>query len=326
MLPFSPRRFGLLPVLAALSLAACGNDGSTATSASTGSGSGGTSSTGSANGGASSGTGDAGMIDRGPTSIALEADPNGLWWDDATGTLYIADDGNNRVLEWTEATGVKLVANLPAAPQDGPGLGQIVKTADGKLVVTRFGFGTAGDVVYVDADGTTTGTVPGLDVTKRRIGLTVASDGTLYDGYFVKTATSQIGAVAKLDLAGAETDVITSLSKPVGVFADGANLIMSDQAKNSVLEAPIATPANLEALVAAIDGPDLLCAGPGGTYFTGGTTGEVRQITAAGAYSTFAGGFLQIRGVAYDAKNKRLFAAEHDPDGTMNALRILPVN
>ena len=35
---------------------------------------------------------------------------------------------------------------------------------------------------------------------------------------------------------------------------------------------------------------------------------------------------LEIRGVAYDAKNKRVFAAEHDPSGTKNALRIVPVN
>jgi hypothetical protein len=281
---------------------------------------------------ASSSSGDAGgpdggAVNRGPAAVPFDdsADPNGLWWDEATDTLYIADDGNNRILSWTDSAGITLVSGLPAAPQNGPGLGQVVKTADGTLIVTRFGFGTAGDVVYVKADKTM-GKVPNLDVTKRRIGLTVAADGTLYDGYFVKTTTSQIGAVARLDLTGSEMDVVTSLSKPVGVLASGTNLVISDQATNTVVETPLAKPGTVTTLVPMITGPDLLCAGPSGTYYMGGTTGDIRQITSTGQYSTFEGGFLQIRGVAYDAKNKRLFAAEHDPNGVMNALRILPVN
>src|SRR5262249_34948107 len=159
---------------------------------------------------ASTSSGNAGMkVDRGPTSVALDGDPNGLFWDAETGTLYIADVDNNRVLAWTDAGGIQLVAELPPAPQNGPGLGQIVLTKDGKLVVTRFGYGTAGDIVYVAPDKST-GKVPGLDTLKRRIGLTIASDGTLYDTYFVKTASGQLGAVAKVDLSGGETDVVTA--------------------------------------------------------------------------------------------------------------------
>ena len=45
-----------------------------------------------------------------------------------------------------------------------------------------------------------------------------------------------------------------------------------------------------------------------------------------GGETNGAGGFLQIRGVAYDAANKRVFAAEHDAGGSLNALHILPVN
>jgi sugar lactone lactonase YvrE len=313
-----PRR--ILALIGALFLSACGGCGGGAETTGTG-GATGTSSSASGSGGAG---GAAAMVDRGPTAIPLDGDPNGLWWDAATATLYIADDNNNRILKWTDGGGVSLVGTLPTAPQDGPGLGQLVKTKDGTIVVTRFGYGTAGDVVYVKPDGTT-GTVPGLDPTKRRIGLTVAADGTLYDGYFVKTASGQLGAVARLDLAGTEADFIMGLKKPVGVLASGTSLLVSDQATNTVAEAPIAMPSALTVL-AQVDGPDLLCDGPGGSFFTGGTTGEVRQITSDGKLSTFAGGFLEIRGVAYDAVNKRVFAAEHDPMGSMNALRILPVN
>jgi hypothetical protein len=41
--------------------------------------------------------------DRGPTTVTVDGDPNGLWWSD--GVLYIADDDNNRILSWTDADG-----------------------------------------------------------------------------------------------------------------------------------------------------------------------------------------------------------------------------
>ena len=88
---------------------------------------------------------------------------------------------------------------------------------------------------------------------------------------------------------------------------------------------PLASP-GAPSTLATIPGPDLLCEGPAGSFFMGGTTGEVRHIAADGSFSTLAGGFLEIRGVAYDAANKRVFAAEHDPDGAKNTLRILPVD
>ena len=178
--------------------------------------------------------------------------------------------------------------------------------------------------MYVKADKTT-GKVPKLDPARRRIGLTVTNDGTLYDSYFVKTATGDLGAVAKLDVAGTEVDFLTGLKKPIGVLASGSNLLVSDQSAGTITEAPIAKLTKLTVL-AQIDGPDLLCEGPDGSFFTGGPGGAVRKITSDGKVSTFAGGFLEIRGVASDAVNKRVFASEHDPVGSKNALHILPVN
>src|SRR5262249_31634510 len=133
------------------------------------------------------------------------------------------------------------------------------------------------------------------------------------------------GAIAKLDLAGTETDVVTSLKKPIGLLADGKNLVVSDQTDGTILVAPLTAPTALATLV-VIDDPDLLTKGPKGSYFTGGSIGDMRQIASDGALSTFAGGFISVRGVAYDAANKRLFAAEHDPLGKMSALHILPVD
>ena len=293
------------------------------TATSSGSGEATTASTGTTSG--SSGSGDAGpKVDRGPTSIPLDGDANGLFWDAALGTLIIADDDNNRLLTWTDGGGITILADLPPAPPNGAGLGQVVKTKDGSLLVTRFGYGTAGDVVYVKADKST-GKVPNLDPARRRIGLTVSSDGTLFDTYFVKTASGQAGAVARLDLSGTETDVLPSLKKPVGVLVSGANLVVSDQAASTVVTAPIAAP-DKSAVLAHLEGPDLLCEGPNGSFFTGSTTDELRQIASDGTVTSFARGFLSVRGVAYDAANKRLFAAEHDPAGKANTLRIVPVD
>ncbi|WP_272428289.1 hypothetical protein [Polyangium jinanense] len=229
-------------------LSACGG-GTSPSSSGSGSGS-----------GASTGGGNGVVVDRGPTSISLDGDPNGLFWDADTATLFIADDNGNRILSWTDTQGLGLAAELPPAPPDSAGLGQVVKLKDGTLVVPRFGGGTAGDVVYAKPDGTN-GVVPNLDPLRRRIGLTVSEDGTLYDTFFVAMNGIKLGSVAKLDLAGAETEVITGLKKPVGVLAAKGDFIVTEQETGNVLRAPIASPDQI-VVIAQLVGPDLLTDGP----------------------------------------------------------------
>lgn len=256
-------------------------------------------------------------------SIPLDGDPNGLFWDDASGTLYVADDGNNRILTYRDGEGTRKLADLPAAPADGPGLGQLVKLGDGSVLVTRFGFGSTGDVVHVETDGSSS-VVPGLDREKRRIGLTVAPDGTVYDGYFVRKGAEQVGSIARLTLDGTETDVVTGLGKVVGVLAAGDSLFVSDQAKSKLFKSPLSDVASLAA-VADLPNADLLCEGPSGTIFSGGSDGNVRAIDASGAVSVVATGFVAVRGVAYDAGHRRLFIANHAGEPGQNTLEIRPV-
>lgn len=73
------------------------------------------------------------------TSIPVDGDPNGLWWDEAAATLYVADAKNNRVLKWTDAAGFSTAAELPPTPPEGGGLGQVVKLADGTASPTSCG-------------------------------------------------------------------------------------------------------------------------------------------------------------------------------------------
>lgn len=278
-------------------------------------------------GSADSGSAEGGVaVDRGPTRVAMDGDPNGLWWERSNATLYIADDQNNRVLTWRDGEGQRLLATLPPAPSQGAGLGQLVRMQDGTIVVARFGHGTSGDVVYIAPDGTV-GRISTLDVTRRRIGLTVASDGTLYDGWFVRQASGRVGSVSTLTLAGAESDAITGLAKPVGVLAVGARLFVSDQDRNEILVADRASPMTTTRF-AMLTGPDLLCEGPSGSLFSGSTTGVVYRIASDGAVTTFDTGYQSTRGVAYDRENRRLFVADHDTnsaDGVTNQLRIVPV-
>lgn len=278
---------------------------------------------------------DAGVVDLRPVppppvrklSMPLSTDPNGLYWDAAAQTLYIADDDNNQILEWTDAGGVSVATKLPAAAAGGPGLGQLVITADGTIFVPRFGGGTAGDVVFVKKDGTM-GVVPGLATDRRRIGLTVSADGTLFDSFFVKPGADRIGTVARLDLQSGESDAITTLKKPVGVLAMGGDLYISDQDLGQILKAPIGNPTT-NSVLANLPSPDLLAPGPNGSLFTGGLDGGVRQIAASGAVTLFQDGLKQPRGVAFDAAARRLFIANHDgdpTDGTAHTLEIVPVD
>ncbi|CAN5287325.1 hypothetical protein BH09MYX1_BH09MYX1_56370 [soil metagenome] len=76
--------------------------------------------------------------------------------------MLVADDGNNRIRTYRDGVGFPNYADLPVAPTSGPGLGQVIRSADGTVVVTRFGAGTAGDVVAIKPDHTSS-VFPGLD-------------------------------------------------------------------------------------------------------------------------------------------------------------------
>ena len=258
-----------------------------------------------------------GSVKRGPEALAIDGDPNGLFWDDGQQTLYIADDNGNRILRWTDAAGFGLVKDLPTASAQGAGLGQLVRTPTGELVVTRFGGGTAGDVAYVAADGTAK-VVPNIDPTRRRIGLTVTADGRLFDGWFVRTSSgARAGSVGLLALGGTETEVLAGLKKPIGV------LFVSDQDLGQILKAPLADPSRFT-VFATVAAPDLLAAGPNGSLFTGSEGGNLFAISATGTASVFKSGFRAVRGVAYDPSHKRVFVADHD--ATASLLHILPVD
>ncbi len=273
-------------------------------------------------------------------TVPLGFQPAGLFWDSATQALYLANDGGDQIVKWEEQSGAFAVAaRLPTIAPTSGGLGQLIKTSDGSWLVTRNGCGTGGAVIDVpSAAGGTIAAVPGLATNRRRVGLTAASDGTIYDSWYTMTGTAcsgggggaMNGTVSSLTLDGTETAIITGIGKPIGVLAIGTTIYVSDQMNNVVLQAPLpagGTPTTF----ATVAGADALAAGPAGTIFVVSNKGTVTQLATDGTPTEIGSGYKPLRGVAYDADHKRLFIGEPDAgsaDGGagMPALHILPID
>jgi hypothetical protein len=261
-------------------------------------------------------------IDRGPTEIPIDGYPNGAWWDVASGTLFVADDRNDRVLSWSDADGLGVVGALPAPARVG--LGGVI-LSEGKVYVARFGDGTLGDVAWVGLDGSS-GVVAGLDPTRRRLGLTV-SDGLVYDTWFFKSGQDQVGGISAL--SDGEQDVAGGVQKPVGIVVDGQTVLVSDDKKGQILAGKLGDSLGV---LASIDSPQTLTPGPGGSVLTFARHGRVWQIDPSGAtnllYTPEAESDATAssrRGISYDAVNRRLFLSHHDVSGD-GALLIVPID
>lgn len=274
-------------------------------------------------------------IDRGPTTISLNAKLNGVYWDPDESRLYVTDDSANNIRSWDGDKNFPVFAPLPPAPTSGATLGQLTRTTDGTFYTTRFGFGTDGAVIAVTKDGKAVN-LSGTDALRRRIGITTTPDGGLIDGWFIKGAS---GAVSELSVSGdkaVEREIITGLGKPVGLAVAGDQLFVNDQNTGSILSYSLSQvrkqPATLAqgkllATFTTLDGIDLMTAAPDGSLFFGGSGGRLFRIDAKGETSVLASGWPKMMGVSYDAANRRLFVAVAAADaGSQASVRILPVN
>ncbi|HEY2743908.1 MAG TPA: hypothetical protein VGL86_04775 [Polyangia bacterium] len=266
--------------------------------------------------------------------VPLTFQPEGLWWDSATQALYIANDGGQQIVRWDEySQSFAVFARLPDIAPTAGSLGQLVERSDGTWLTTRFGFGMAGAVIQTSADGQTSTAIAGLDTTRRRIGLTVAADGTVYDGWFTQVGSGMPmnGTVSKVALDGSgETDLVTGIGKPVGVLALGDQLYISDQMNGVVLKTPLASPGTTTTF-ATIPGADELAAGAAGILYAVSHDGAVWSIASDGTPTMLKDGYKPLRGIAWDPDHQRIFFSEPDagsPDGGagMPMLHIIPIN
>lgn len=273
--------------------------------------------------------------------VALSGQPNGAWWDVLNQILYISDETNNSLIRWTES-GFLSNVSLPAIAANLGGLGQVVSLEDGQVLVTRFGYGSAGTVLHVNAQGKSYAT-QGLDPVQRRIGITVDEQGQLFDCGFIRNADgSRTSIVNRLSLiansstlAAQETEVIRGTGKIVGCVANAGVLYLTDQDNNQVLfgiisELTRSVSLNSLKVLANVKQPDLLTVAHDGSLFMGGYNGTVYRVRLNGEVIEFAKGFRQVRGVAYDKGRKRLFVLDRNTDTSSTAsphlLHIIPVN
>ena len=279
-------------------------------------------------------------VDRGPTTIEVQAKLNGLYWDPAAARLYLTDDDaqTNAIKTWDGGDKFSIAYSLPAMEADQrPTLGQVTRGADGSLYTTRFGFGSYGTVVAAPKSGATYN-LTGLAGDRRRIAIIPTADGKLIDSWFRGGGSGPSGVVSELargaDTQASERDLITGLSKPAGLALVGDALFVADQGTGRILAYSLAAvraqPATADdgrvvVEFTSADSLDLMTAGANGTLYFGSGSGALYAVDAKGDFKTLATGWPSIRGVALDEAHKRLFAAvgAEKTDGP-SSIRIVP--
>ncbi|MET0386361.1 MAG: hypothetical protein ABW321_10405 [Polyangiales bacterium] len=255
--------------------------------------------------------------------------PETTLWDAEHSQLYVVDNTENRIWTWTEKNGLAQVASLPApdSSEELPGnvtLGQAALLKDGTLVVTRFGQpgGGYGGIGFVrpDEEGTL---VPNLDETRRRLGLALAPDGTLYGSYFAGRMGELSGFLTTVDLDAGEAVVADGFGKIVGLAIADGRLYVSDQSRGKIVDAPLDDlPEHAEDWheLATLDVPDQICVGPQKSLFSGqfqAAEGSdepmaVRQINADGSVEVFKQDpdVTKPSGLSYDPEGRKLYVAD----------------
>jgi sugar lactone lactonase YvrE len=253
--------------------------------------------------------------------IELPGDASGVAWDAGAG-LVVTDDTHHGLARLDGERWQRLAAFPQVAH---PGLGGLVRLADGRYVTPSFGFGGDGTVFVVNADGAARA-LHDLDPSRRRSAIARGDDGTLYVGYFVVApGSAPAGGIARLDLAGKETDMIGGLGKPVGIAVGRDTLYVADEDRGDLRAYGLADPARTGRRIAELPGAHLLTLLPNGDLVTGGKRGAVYRVTPRGDVKVIADGFEQVRGTAYDAAGKRLFVVEHSAASSHHTLHILPL-
>ena len=148
-----------------------------------------------------------------------DGQPASVWWDDATQTLFIADDDNNQIWTWTDATGLSKAATTPDSNGEldaGATLvGQIVRLGDGTIVVARFGSpkGSYGGVAFVRPDGGRAW-CQGFDPSEKHLGLGLAPDGRpLWKLLRWNRRRRDARAVTTVDLVDGEMDYASGFAR-----------------------------------------------------------------------------------------------------------------
>jgi hypothetical protein len=285
------------------------------------------------------------QVASGPQRIALDARPNGIAVSPRDGRIFITDDKTNSLLSSTDGKKFEPFAAIPVVAGQANALSQVAVSDTGALLVERFGFGTAGAVIKIDADKSVS-ILSGLDPARRRLGLAVVSPGKLLSTWFVKNGNAPAtGGVSLITYdqsthAATEHTVLSGLAKPVGVVVKGDAVFISDQGNNMILKTNLAGLINhtqagspeggLSTTVIKINGPDLLTIDATGTLYTKCNATAVCKIDPGNAVAEIAKNFEDARGLAINESNesKRLLLVIDRAKSAsgVSSLRTIPLN
>jgi sugar lactone lactonase YvrE len=262
---------------------------------------------------------------RGGRAIDLDWDPNGLAWDSRERALYAIDQGGNRLMRWTDRRGFQVAASLPRARGAASGPVGVARLADGRTVIARSGKGGSSVIVISEVRGAES--LSSLAPDRRRVGVAVGAGEQVYitsSGPAGKDGPQ--GHVSRVDLAEpSETDLpFFELLKPVGVVLVDGVLYVSDQTRGEIVALTL-VPLGSAHAVAQLKSPDVLAAGPAGSVLASSKTGAVWQLFSDGRLIRLLTSRQEVRGITYDPAGKRMFFAEHDPEGVEHRLQIVPL-
>ncbi|QGZ65331.1 NHL repeat-containing protein [Paraburkholderia acidisoli] len=250
----------------------------------------------------------------------LAARANGIAVRPGDGARIVTDDRNNALLVAADQASPRTLASVPAVAGQANSLSQPVFAAPGVLLVSRFGFGTAGTVFVVDQGQAAP--LAGLAPQRRRLGLASLGAGRALSSWFVKDGAAPItGGVSLVTYdtathAASERDLVVGLAKPVGVAVSGDTVFVSDQSRGAILRYSLnallaaSAPANGGPVFASVDGPDLLAADAHGALYTKCRAHGVCRIAPDGTLTQLAGDFEDARGVAIDETRHRLYVVD----------------
>ncbi|SAK81648.1 Virginiamycin B lyase [Caballeronia hypogeia] len=275
-------------------------------------------------------------------NVPFAGAPNGVAVRDADGAIFVTDDKANAIVMSSQigsedAPAFSLYARLPGAEGERTGLSQIAFAPNGHLLVERFGFGKASAVFDVAPSGQVA-LASDTNAARRRLGLLVLDGGTFLSSWFVKEGDAPASGGVSIITRGTtprqavEHDIVTGLSKPVGLAIAGDMLYISDQTANRIYKVDLqsaraaSAPVPASDVFATVDAPDLMAASPNGTLYTKCGAHAVCSFSKRGRPTVIASDLKAPRGVAVDVARKRLIVVDRAsaPDQP-GALRVLPI-
>ncbi len=246
--------------------------------------------------------------------------PSGLAWIGESRALVIADSSIHHLLIWREGAGFYLPIPLQGQPSlDWGG----VTSSNDSFYVTRPGRGNNGGIVRVPPRGQP-GDLPGLDPSRRRIGILGLEDGCLLTTFYVARGSSRGGGVTRIS-KGREHILVRGLRMPAGLARIETTIYVADHETQTIARFSLVERSPSAQPIASIPYPKYICAGPEKSLIIATHTGQLYWMTPSGSTRLLASELGRPGGVACDRAGGRVFVATLPQPRRRAALFMLPL-